>query len=136
MSRNYDGERWQSRSNGSRSVRNRPKRRHREKPRERGLRFATESKPRPGVNAGPNTAYGGQGPWAGLWIGRFPNAATADKARGRAVAKESDPMPPQRRRPVMGLGLGRFPNADCGRDQKVVHVDNLGKVPEGLENND
>jgi len=81
MSRNYDGERWQSGSNGSRRVRNRPKRRHREKPRERGLRFAAGSKPRPDVNAGSTTAYGGEGPSTGLYLSRFPNAACRPKQK-------------------------------------------------------
>jgi len=43
MSRDYHGERWQSRSTGSRRMRSQPQRRHSEKPRERGFRFGAGS---------------------------------------------------------------------------------------------
>jgi len=38
-----------------------------EKPRERGLRFATGWKPRPGVKRRAYTTYGGEGPSTGLY---------------------------------------------------------------------
>jgi hypothetical protein len=113
-SRDYYGERWQSGANGSRRMRNRPKHRRGEKPRERGLE----------VRRGSETATRRQTP------GLTP--PTAAKARQRAFAKESDPMAPQREGPVTGVGLGPFPNAACRRNPKLVHVDNLGRVLEFL----
>jgi hypothetical protein len=115
MSRNDHGEPWQSDSNGSRRMRSRPERRsqipdrdrparknkygqdaraprrsrprhrHGEKPRERGLRFATGSKPRPGVKRRAKLRLRRRrpvnGPWLSARVGRpaLPKGGASDQ---------------------------------------------------------
>ena len=111
----------------------RPQHRHSEKPRERGLRFAAGSKPRPGVKRRAEDRLRRRRPVNGPLDWPIPERGHGKKPPPWALAKESAPMPPQVEGPPTGVGIGRLPNAARGRDQKVVHVYILAEIPQFLE---
>jgi len=111
ISRHCYGERWQSGSNASRMTRNRPKRRHSEKPRERGLRFGTGAKPRPGVKRRAEDRLGRERPVNG------------PSGRSRTQCRQSEDA---RQR---AFGLADSPARPAPATKKVV----LGKTPQLLE---